>query len=166
MAKFSQTSSGSMLTWLGLSLIILLADQFTKVLIVGNYALGDSTYVTNFFNVVRAHNTGAAFSFLAGAGGWQRWFFTGIGVVAAIFMVWMLKSHPGQKLFSFAISLILGGAIGNVIDRLWHGYVVDFLDFHWGATHFPAFNVADSAISVGAVCLILDELLRVRRAKS
>ena len=166
MAKFSQTSSGSMLTWLGLSLIILLADQFTKVLIVGNYALGDSTYVTNFFNVVRAHNTGAAFSFLAGAGGWQRWFFTGIGVVAAIFMVWMLKSHPGQKLFSFAISLILGGAIGNVIDRLWHGYVVDFLDFHWRAMHFPAFNVADAAISVGAVCLILDELLRVRRAKS
>ena len=166
MAKFSQTSSGSLLTWLGLSLIILLADQFTKMLIVGNYALGDSTYVTNFFNVVRAHNTGAAFSFLAGAGGWQRWFFTGIGVVAAIFMVWMLKSHPGQKLFSFAISLILGGAIGNVIDRLWHGYVVDFLDFHWRAMHFPAFNVADAAISIGAVCLILDELLRVRRAKS
>ena len=166
MAKSSNTSGSGMLTWLGLALIILLADQFTKVLIVGNYALGDSTYVTNFFNVVRAHNTGAAFSFLAGAGGWQRWFFTGIGVVAAIFMVWMLKSHSGQKLFSFAISLILGGAIGNVIDRLWHGYVVDFLDFHWKTMHFPAFNVADSAISVGAVCLILDELLRVRRAKS
>ena len=166
MAKSSNTTGSGMLTWLGLALIILLADQFTKVLIVGNYALGDSTYVTNFFNVVRAHNTGAAFSFLAGAGGWQRWFFTGIGVVAAIFMVWMLKSHSGQKLFSFAISLILGGAIGNVIDRLWHGYVVDFLDFHWKTMHFPAFNVADSAISVGAVCLILDELLRVRRAKS
>ena len=166
MAKSSNTSGSGMLTWLGLALIILLADQFTKVLIVGNYALGDSTYVTNFFNVVRAHNTGAAFSFLAGAGGWQRWFFTGIGLVAAIFMVWMLKSHSGQKLFSFAISLILGGAIGNVIDRLWHGYVVDFLDFHWKTMHFPAFNVADSAISVGAVCLILDELLRVRRAKS
>lgn len=166
MAKSRQTASGGMLTWLGLSLIILLADQFTKVLIVGNYSLGDSTYVTNFFNVVRAHNTGAAFSFLAGAGGWQRWFFTSIGIVAAIFMVWMLKSHSGQKLFSFAISLILGGAIGNVIDRMWHGYVVDFLDFHWGTMHFPAFNVADSAISVGAVCLILDELLRVRRAKS
>jgi signal peptidase II len=166
MAKSSNVSGGGMLTWLGLALIILLADQFTKVLIVGNYALGDSTVVTNFFNVVRAHNTGAAFSFLAGTGGWQRWLFTGIGVAAAIFMIWMLKSHPGQKLFSFAISLILGGAIGNVIDRLWHGYVVDFLDFHWGAMHFPAFNIADSAISIGAVCLILDELLRVRRAKS
>ena len=173
MAKSSNTSGSGMLTWLGLALIILLADQFTKVLIVGNYALGDSTYVTNFFNVVRAHNTGAAFSFLAGSGGWQRWFFSGIGVVAAVFMVWMLKSHPGQKLFSFAISLILGGAIGNVIDRLWHGYVVDFLDFHWKwlvpvfpGGHFPAFNIADSAITVGATCLILDELLRVRRAKS
>ena len=166
MAKSSNTSGSGMLTWLGLALIILIADQFTKVLIVGNYALGDSTYVTNFFNVVRAHNTGAAFSFLAGAGGWQRWFFTGIGVVAAIFMVWMLKSHSGQKLFSFAISLILGGAIGNVIDRLLYGYVVDFLDFHWKTMHFPAFNIADSAISVGAVCLILDELRRVRRAKS
>ena len=166
MAKSTNTSGSGMTTWLGLALIILLADQFTKVLIVGNYALGDSTYVTNFFNVVRAHNTGAAFSFLANAGGWQRWFFTGIGIVAAIFMVWMLKSHPGQKLFSFAISLILGGAIGNVIDRLLYGYVVDFLDFHWKAMHFPAFNIADSAISVGAVCLILDELLRVRRAKT
>lgn len=166
MAKSTNTSGSGMITWLGLALIILLADQFTKVLIVGNYALGDSTYVTNFFNVVRAHNTGAAFSFLANAGGWQRWFFTGIGIVAAIFMVWMLKSHPGQKLFSFAISLILGGAIGNVIDRLLYGYVVDFLDFHWKAMHFPAFNIADSAISVGAVCLILDELLRVRRAKT
>ena len=166
MAKSTNTSGSGMITWLGLALIILLADQFTKVLIVGNYALGDSTYVTNFFNVVRAHNTGAAFSFLANAGGWQRWFFTGIGIVAAIFMVWMLKSHPGQTLFSFAISLILGGAIGNVIDRLLYGYVVDFLDFHWKAMHFPAFNIADSAISVGAVCLILDELLRVRRAKT
>ena len=166
MAKSTNTSGSGMITWLGLALIILLADQFTKVLIVGNYVLGDSTYVTNFFNVVRAHNTGAAFSFLANAGGWQRWFFTGIGIVAAIFMVWMLKSHPGQKLFSFAISLILGGAIGNVIDRLLYGYVVDFLDFHWKAMHFPAFNIADSAISVGAVCLILDELLRVRRAKT
>jgi signal peptidase II len=123
--------------------------------------------------VVRVHNTGAAFSFLAAAGGWQRWLFTGIGLVAAAFMVWMLKSHPGQKLFSFAIACVLGGAIGNVIDRMVHGYVVDFLDFHWAwlspvfaGGHFPAFNIADSAITVGATCLILDELLRVRRGKS
>ncbi len=151
--------------WLGLAFILLLADQFTKILILGYYHLGDSTYVTSFFNVVRVHNTGAAFSFLAGASGWQRWFFTVIGLVAAAVIIWMLKSHPGQKLFSFAMACILGGAIGNVIDRLAYGYVVDFLDFHWRGMHFPAFNVADSAISVGAVWLILDELLRVRKTR-
>ena len=157
--------SGSMLPWLGLALLLLIADQLTKALILGAYKLGDATYVTSFFNVVRVHNSGAAFSFLADAGGWQRWFFTGIGVVAAVFIVWMLKSHPGQRLFSLALACILGGAIGNVIDRTLHGYVVDFLDFHYAGWHFPAFNVADSAISIGAVCLILDELLRVRRAR-
>ena len=153
-----------MLQWLGLAFIILLVDQFTKVLIVGYYHLGDSTYVTSFFNVVRVHNAGAAFSFLAGASGWQRWFFTVLGLVAAIVIVWMLRSHPGQKLFSFAMACILGGAIGNVIDRILYGYVVDFLDFHMRGMHFPAFNVADSAISIGAACLILDELLRVRKS--
>jgi len=167
MAKttFSKSSS-SVLPWLGLALLLLLADQFTKVLILGYYKLGDTTYVTSFFNVVRVHNAGAAFSFLASASGWQRWFFTGIGIAAALFIVWMLRSHPGQKLFSFALACVLGGAVGNVIDRVAHGYVVDFLDFHYGSWHFPAFNVADSAITVGAVCLILDELLRVRRSKS
>jgi signal peptidase II len=157
------TTSPSLLPWLGLALILLIADQLTKVLILGSYRLGDATYVTSFFNIVRAHNTGAAFSFLASAAGWQRWFFTAIGVAAALFILWMLKSHAGQKLFSFALACILGGAVGNVIDRLLHGYVVDFLDFHYGGWHFPAFNVADSAITIGAVCLILDELLRVRK---
>jgi signal peptidase II len=164
MAKASKASGGGMLQWLGLAFILLIVDQFTKVLIVGFYHLGDSTPVASFFNVVRVHNSGAAFSFLAGASGWQRWFFTGIGVVAALIIVWMLRSHAGQKLFSFALACILGGAIGNVIDRLLYGYVVDFLDFHWRGAHFPAFNVADSAITIGAGCLILDELLRVRRA--
>ena len=157
--------SGGMLQWLGLATILLIADQFTKVLIVGYYQLGDSTLVTSFFNVVRVHNTGAAFSFLAGASGWQRWFFTAIGLIAAVAIVWMLKSHAGQKLFAFALACILGGAIGNVIDRVLYGYVVDFLDFHWYGWHFPAFNIADSAITVGAACLILDELLRVRRSR-
>ena len=160
-----KSGAGGMLQWLGLAFVILLIDQFSKVLIVGFYQLGDSTLVTSFFNVVRVHNSGAAFSFLAGSSGWQRWFFTAIGVVAAGLIVWLLKSHSGQKLFSFALACILGGAIGNVIDRLLYGHVVDFLDFHWRSWHFPAFNVADSAITIGAACLILDELLRVRRAR-
>jgi signal peptidase II len=162
---FKSKSSSSMLPWLGLALILLIADQFTKVLVMGYYKLGDSTTVTSFFNIVRAHNTGAAFSFLSNAAGWQRWLFTAIGIAAALLILWMLKSHAGQKLFAFAMACILGGALGNVIDRMLHGYVVDFLDFHWAGWHFPAFNVADSAITVGAICLILDELLRVRRGK-
>lgn len=157
--------------WLGLAALLVLLDQFTKVLIVGYYHLGDATRVTSYFDVVRAHNTGAAFSFLASAGGWQRWFFTGIGVAAALFIVWMLRSHPGQKLFCFALALIMSGALGNVIDRMVYGYVVDFLQFHWnflnplfGGGYFPAFNIADSAITLGACCLVLDELRRVRKA--
>lgn len=168
--SFGARSGPGLALWLGLAAIVLLLDQFTKVLIVGNFQLGDSTQVTSFFNVVRVHNTGAAFSFLAGASGWQRWFFVGLGAVASVVIVWMLKTHPEQRLFSFAVSLILGGAVGNVIDRLWHGYVVDFLQFHWEflspmfpGGYFPSFNIADSAITLGAVCLILDELLRVRR---
>ena len=161
----------TLLPWLGIALLIIVVDQITKTLIVGNLRLGDSHTITSFFNIVRAHNPGAAFSFLAGAGGWQRWFFVGLGFVAAGFIVWMLRSHGGQRLFSLALSLILGGALGNVIDRLIHGYVVDFLEFHWRflepifhGGRFPSFNVADSAITVGAVCLILDEILRVRRS--
>ncbi len=157
--------SGGIWGWLALALAIVIVDQWTKTLILGAYQLGDATYVTSFFNIVRAHNTGAAFSFLADAAGWQRWFFTAIGLVAAVFIVWMLKSHPGQTLFSFAMAAILGGAIGNVIDRVLYGYVVDFLDFHVSGRHFPAFNVADSAITIGAVCLILDELRRMRRGR-
>ena len=158
-------SSSTMVPWLALALIILIADQFTKVLIMGYYRLGDSTYVWPFFNIVRAHNTGAAFSFLAAASGWQRWLFTGIGIVATLFILYLLRSHAGQKLFSFALACILGGAVGNVVDRLLHGYVVDFLQFHWRGWYFPAFNIADMAISIGAACLVLDELLRVRKAR-
>ena len=151
--------------WLAWAALLMGADQITKSLILNHYQLGDSTFITSFFNIVRAHNTGAAFSFLADAGGWQRWLFTGIGVAATIFIVWQLRAHPGQKLFSFALSSILGGAVGNVVDRLMHGYVVDFLQFHYAGWYFPSFNLADSAITVGAACLILDELLRVRRER-
>jgi len=163
--------SPSLLLWLGIALVILLADQLTKLLIVDSFALGDSQTVTTFFNLVRVHNSGAAFSMLSNASGWQRWFFTAIGVVATFFILWLLRSHPTQKLFCFALALVLSGAVGNVIDRMLYGHVIDFLDFHWDwlspvffQGHFPAFNVADSAISVGAVCLILDELIRVRKS--
>ena len=151
--------------WLAWAVVILVADQITKTLILQHYQLGDATFITSFFNIVRAHNTGAAFSFLKDAGGWQRWLFTGIALAATVFILWQLRAHPGQKLFSFALSSILGGAVGNVVDRLMHGYVVDFLDFHAAGWHFPAFNLADSAITLGAACLILDELLRVRRER-
>jgi signal peptidase II len=161
----ANTSSRSMLPWLGLALVIFVVDQIAKMAIVDQYRLGDSMTVTSFFNIVRAHNTGAAFSFLSAASGWQRWLFTAIGAAAAVFIVWMLRSHAGQRMFSFALACILGGAVGNVVDRLLHGHVVDFLQFHWQGWYFPAFNVADSAITVGAACLILDEILRMRRGK-
>ena len=163
-AQAGRTGSG-MWPWLAWAVFLMGADQITKTLILNHYQLGDSTFITSFFNIVRAHNTGAAFSFLSDAGGWQRWLFTGIGVAATIFIVWQLRAHPGQKLFSFALSSILGGAVGNVVDRLMHGYVVDFLQFHYAGWYFPSFNLADSAITVGAACLILDELLRVRRER-
>jgi signal peptidase II len=159
------TGQPGLLPWLALAILILVVDQLTKVLILGAFEHGQATPMTSFFNLVRVHNSGAAFSFLAGASGWQRWFFTAIGVAATVFIVYLLRAHPGQRLFCFALACILGGAVGNVIDRLLHGYVVDFLDFHWGGWHFPAFNLADSAITLGAICLILDELLRVRRSK-
>lgn len=165
MARGNGNGRASLWPWLAWAALLVIADQFTKTLILGYYRLGDATYVTSFFNIVRAHNTGAAFSFLSDAGGWQRWLFTGIAVATAAFILWQLRAHPGQRLFCFALSSILGGAIGNVVDRLQHGYVVDFLDFHLRGWHFPAFNVADAAITVGAACLILDELLRVRRER-
>ena len=158
-------SNMRMVHWLAIALIIILADQFSKLLIIGSMQLGASEPVTSFFNLVRAHNSGAAFSFLADASGWQRWFFTALGLGAAGFIVWLLTQHAGQTLFCFAISCVLGGALGNVIDRMAYGYVVDFLDFHAAGLHFPAFNVADSAITLGAICMMLDELLRVRRAR-
>ena len=158
--------------WLALAVVVILADQVTKTLIVGYFQLGDSRPVTSFFNLVRAHNPGAAFSFLAGASGWQRWFFTGLGLVVSGFIIWMIRSNPGQKLFCFAVSMIMGGALGNVVDRLLHGHVIDFLQFRFDflapmfpGGYFPSFNIADSAITLGAICLIVDEVLRVRRGR-
>ena len=169
----SSSNSTSLWFWLGLAVIVILADQVTKTLVTGWLQLGDSRPVTSYFNLVRAHNAGAAFSFLASADGWQRWFFVAVGTLASGFIVWMLRSHPTQKLFSFAVSMILGGALGNVIDRLLHSHVIDFLQFRFGflqplfpGGYFPSFNLADSAITLGAACLILDEIIRVRQARA
>lgn len=150
--------------WLLIAALVIVADQFTKILIIGSYQLGDVHRVTSFFDLVRAHNFGAAFSFLNHAHGMQRWFFLGLGLAAAVFIVWLLRRHGQQRLFAWALTLVLGGALGNVIDRAVHGYVVDFIQVHAGGWYFPAFNVADSAISIGAVLLVLDELRRVRRS--
>ena len=156
--------NASLAPWLGIAAAVVVLDQLTKAMIVAAFRLGDARTVTPFFDIVRAHNRGAAFSFLNDASGWQRWFFVGLGVAAAAFIVWMLSRHGGQRMFGWALALILGGALGNVIDRLIHGHVVDFLQVHWQQHYFPSFNVADSAITIGAMLLILDELRRVRRA--
>jgi signal peptidase II len=146
--------------WLGLALLVTILDQITKAVIVSHFAFGESLRVSSFFDLVLAHNTGAAFSFLAGAGGWQRWFFTVIALVAVVVIVYFLRKHADEPRFCFALSLILGGALGNLIDRVALGHVVDFLLFHYESYAWPAFNVADSAITVGAVLLAWESLRR------
>ncbi len=145
--------------WLLGAFLIVTLDQLSKYALVDvfGFQLGDVKPVSSYFNLVRAHNPGAAFSFLADAGGWQRWFFTAIAMVAVVVLVWMLrKSQQLPAMYNAALSLVLGGAVGNLIDRVRWGYVVDFLDFYWQHHHFAAFNVADAAITLGAFLLILD----------
>ena len=142
--------------WLILSAIVLLLDQWTKWLVEGHFVYGEVLPLTSFFNLTLRYNPGAAFSFLSDAGGWQRWFFTAIAVVVSVWVVWSLRQAKGM--YALSLSLIMGGAIGNVIDRLQYGHVIDFLDFYAGSWHWPAFNVADSAITVGVILLALDGL--------
>jgi signal peptidase II len=160
----SGSGSGALVPWLGLAMIVILLDQLSKITVNRLFSYAETKPITSFFNLVLIYNPGAAFSFLGDAGGWQRYLFTGIGVIAAIVMIYLLKKHASQRLFCWALSLILGGAIGNVIDRIVYGHVIDFLDFHYQAQyHFPAFNLADSAITLGAGLFILDELRRVKK---
>ncbi|WP_338848878.1 signal peptidase II [Massilia sp. W12] len=159
-------ANNRLLPWLGIAAIIILLDQITKITVFKTMSEGQVIPITSFFNLRFVYNPGAAFSFLANAGGWQRWFFTVLGVVAAIYITWLLARAGGQRLFCWAMSLILGGAIGNVIDRIAYGKVVDFLDFHYQGMSWPAFNLADSAICVGAVLFIVDEFRRVQREKA
>ena len=152
--------------WLAWACALIAGDQWLKMLVVERFVYGESVPLTPFFNLVRAHNTGAAFSFLADAGGWQHWFFVGVAAVVAVSIAVMLWYNSAQKMTSFALACILGGAIGNVIDRVRLGYVVDFLDFHWGQMHFPAFNLADIAICVGAGVLILHEVISLMKKRN
>lgn len=151
--------------WLWVSLVVLVIDQSTKLLADGILQLYESIPVMPMLAITKVYNTGAAFSFLAGADGWQRWFFVVLTLGVSIFLLgWLRKTGPGEQRTAFALALILGGAIGNLVDRLVYGHVVDFIDVYYGSWHFPTFNVADSAISVGAALLILDAVLQQRRA--
>jgi signal peptidase II len=142
--------------WYALALLLVVLDQLTKYWVSASFGYGAARAVTGFFNLVLTHNQGAAFSFLASASGWQRGFFIVIALIAIVVISMLLARHAGDKLFCLSLALILGGAIGNVLDRIALGYVVDFLDFHIAGWHWPAFNLADSAITVGAVLLVMD----------
>ena len=144
-----------MTKWLALAALIVAADQLAKYVAVQYLAVGQAVAVTSFFNLALVYNPGAAFSFLSDAAGWQRGLFIGIALIASAWIVWLLHRHPRQRLFAFALTLVLAGAVGNVIDRITVGAVVDFLDFHAFGHHWPAFNVADSAITCGAALLVL-----------
>lgn len=151
--------------WLLLAAVLIVFDQISKWYFELNFQFAERLNVLPFFDFILVYNTGAAFSFLADHGGWQRWFFTALSVIASGVIIYLLRRNRSKTLFSFALSLILAGALGNLIDRLILGHVIDFLLFYWGNSYFPAFNLADCFITVGAGLLILDELLRVRQEK-
>lgn len=148
--------------WLGVAGLVIVIDQVTKQAVLQHFLPGEGVVITSFFNLILAFNRGAAFSFLAEAGGWQKWFFVILATGISVWIVGMLRKHSAETLLALALSLILGGALGNVIDRLIYGAVVDFLDFHAAGWHFPAFNVADSAITVGAILLVWDQTFSAR----
>jgi len=152
-------------SWLWLSLFVVGLDQATKYLILENFAEYEELVLLPVLDLIRLHNSGAAFSFLSNAGGWQRWFFLALGVGVSVGILVWLRRLParGQHLLAAGLACVLGGALGNVIDRARFGYVVDFIHVHWGNAYFPAFNVADSAITIGAGLLILENIISVGR---
>jgi signal peptidase II len=158
---------GRATAWLLLSALVVLADQVTKSYITAHYGEFEFTAVLPILDITRMHNVGAAFSFLATASGWQRWLFIGLAVTVSIAITaWLWRMPRSHGLLAAGLALVLGGAIGNVIDRIRLGAVVDFIHFHWDRAYFPAFNVADSAITVGAACLLLDALIEPRRNRT
>lgn len=154
--------------WWPLTLSVAVADQLSKGWIEANYVLGQSTPVLPVLDIVRFHNPGAAFSFLAGAGGWQRWFFIALALGVSVVLIWWLRGvhEARERRLAVALSLILAGAIGNVIDRIEHGFVVDFIHAHWGGAYFPAFNIADAALTVGAGLMLFDAFAEWRRERA
>ena len=158
----SKKNAGLML-WLGVAVVVVLLDQVTKITMTRLLGYGQVEYVNHYLNLVMVYNKGAAFSFLSDQSGWQRYFFSALAAVVSVVIVWMLYRNPAQRMFCWSLSLILGGAVGNLIDRLVYGHVIDFIDFHVQHWHWPAFNVADSAITIGAALFVLDELRRVNR---
>lgn len=145
------------LKWLGLSLLALVLDQGSKLMVDSSMSLYQSIPILPFFKITYVHNTGAAFSFLSEAGGWQRWFFAGLAlVISVIITVWLSRLQKHETLLAIALSLILGGAVGNLIDRLAYGYVIDFIDVYYGTRHWPAFNIADSAITLGVILMLAE----------
>lgn len=152
-------------SWIAGAFLIIVLDQISKVYFDGHLQYGERWHILPFFDFTLLYNPGAAFSFLADGAGWQRWFFTAIALGATGLIIHLLRRSPAQTLFCASLMCILGGAIGNVIDRIQHGHVIDFLLFYWNTWHFPAFNVADIAITCGAILLVLDEILRLRRDK-
>lgn len=155
----------TMLKWLGLSLLALVLDQGSKLIVDHSMQLYQSIPLLPFFNLTYVRNMGAAFSFLSEAGGWQRWFFAGLAlVISLVITVWLSRLQKHETLLAAALSLILGGAVGNLIDRLAYGYVIDFLDVYYGTWHWPAFNIADSAITLGVI-LMLAESFGLGKAK-
>lgn len=145
--------------WLLLAAAVILLDQVSKAWVIAAIPPNGGFQVTDFFNLVFVFNRGAAFSFLSGADGWQRWFFLALAIVISLWIVWMIRKHAAERLQPAALSLILGGAVGNAVDRIVHGAVVDFLDFHYAGWHFWAFNLADSAISLGVALLLLHQFM-------
>lgn len=161
----SRQSRRPFLGWLLLAIVLIGLDQVTKVWFDSNLQYGERWHLLPFFDFILVYNTGAAFSFLADGQGWQRWFFTAIAVVATVIIVRLLWKYPAQRLLCTSLACILGGAIGNAVDRVLHGHVVDFLLLYWQDWYFPAFNIADVAITIGALLLLLDEILRWRHDK-
>lgn len=158
-------TAASLSRWLLIAAVLIVFDQLSKWYFELNFQFAERLNILPFFDFILVYNTGAAFSFLANYGGWQRWFFAALSIIASIIIVYLLRRNTGKTLFNLALTLILAGALGNLIDRLLLGHVIDFLLFYWGDRYFPAFNLADSYITVGAGLIILDELIRIRQNK-